>query len=227
MSPAFGHAMRRGSSTGGFTLIELLVVISIIAVLAAMLLPAIGLVKSQAKLLTCKNNLRQVAAVVLSYAADNEQFVPRTIGGSAQPDLLRFNDYLESLNSSGTKVYAIWQCTMPALRDQNWGTGMCFYLNWGALDDGKKAPFGRNIGRAKRSSEAMYCYDADQGGKAGYHRYRANMLFIDGHVADKADDSCRPGASYPWGPQDPGPTVSIEYLQYSDNNNRSIKGWDR
>jgi len=229
MPPIADRAERSPLRHTGFTLIELLVVVSIIAVLAAMLLPAIGLVKSQAKLLTCKNHLRQVAVVVLSYAADNNQYVPRTIGGSAQPDLVRFDPYIESLNSTGTKVYAIWQCNMPALRDQNWGTGMCYYLNWGSLDDGNKAPVGvgRNLARTKRSSEAMFCYDANQGGRAGYHNWRANMLFIDGRVADKADDSCRPGASYAWGPQDPGPTVSIEYLQYTDNNNRSVKGWDR
>ena len=43
----------------GFTLIELLVVISIIAVLMAILIPALTQVKEQARTIICKSNLRQ------------------------------------------------------------------------------------------------------------------------------------------------------------------------
>lgn len=51
-----------------FTLIELLVVISIIAILAAMLFPAIGMVRDSARTVHCLNNQRQIGLATSVYA---------------------------------------------------------------------------------------------------------------------------------------------------------------
>ncbi len=60
----------------GFTLIELLVVIAVIALLTALLLPALGQSKEAARLSQCLSNVRQLSIATSSYIADHEEMTP-------------------------------------------------------------------------------------------------------------------------------------------------------
>src|SRR5436190_20002002 len=71
---SFSARMQRKNA---FTLVELLVVIAILALLIAILLPALAAARAQANRVKCASNLRALGQVAFQYAYDNKGWIPR------------------------------------------------------------------------------------------------------------------------------------------------------
>ena len=97
---------RRRAAAGGFTLVELLVVISIIATLAALLIPGVTLVKSKANDLKCSNNLRQVATGIIAWQGSHDDECP--------PSLLAMFDASSGLQLKGLETKLLI-CPIPGI----------------------------------------------------------------------------------------------------------------
>jgi len=116
-------ALRR--SRGGFTLIELLVVIAIIAILIALLVPAVQKVREAAARTQCTNNLKQWGLGMQSYHDSNKALPPGTKSNprhSWVPYLWPFIDQTQVLAKYGDTV--IQQFYLPPATVQNTFNGV-------------------------------------------------------------------------------------------------------
>ena len=147
-----------------FTLIELLIVIAIIAILAGMLLPALGKAKSAAHVITCAGNLKTLSLGITLYCDENDGWfgpINKNSGSSRiypyiWVNQLYVSNYIEAKNRDSTKGYDNGKFT-PVLA--------CPFANW---DDPLKR--GWNLGsESYASADYGFNYHLTAAGN-GFHR---------------------------------------------------------
>src|SRR2546430_5190122 len=92
----------------GFTLVELLVVIGIIALLIAMLLPALNKARSAAKAASCLSTIRQLGTAYVMYTNQHRRSIPYYTPSAADvassPDLIGLGLWIGQLRGVYSKI---------------------------------------------------------------------------------------------------------------------------
>lgn len=164
------------SSHRGFTLVELLVVLAIIAVLAGLLLPALGAARERARGLSCLSNLHQTGLALQIFVDDNGNKMPVMYDALAgvprtnSIDLL-LKQHLGSLN--------VLRCPSDAA-DWFGRTGSSY--SWNSMLNGQDASHLKLLNLTADEHQIPLLFD-----KEGFHRARGknreyNFLYADGHI---------------------------------------------
>jgi prepilin-type N-terminal cleavage/methylation domain-containing protein len=104
----------------GFTLVELLVVITIIAILIALLLPAVQGAREAGRRLQCQNNLKQIALALHSYASRHGVLPPGAIlAGYPRSGTSNYDPWTEATSTATGKHGTSWMLQiLPFIEQQ-------------------------------------------------------------------------------------------------------------
>ena len=130
-----------------FTLIELLVVIAIIAILASLLLPALGGAKAKARRTVCGQGLRQIGLGMTMFADENDGYLPLTAHGGANAAI---QSWIFSLGPYIGEVDEIRLCPADPRREARRSAGGSSYSQNEFLSVPLIDPFGRPLEPRRR-----------------------------------------------------------------------------
>jgi prepilin-type N-terminal cleavage/methylation domain-containing protein/prepilin-type processing-associated H-X9-DG protein len=164
-----------------FTLVELLVVISIIAILAALLLPTLGRAKESARATVCLSNLHQVGVALQIYVSENNNKLPVMRDVSTDPAVAATNIF-PAIN----KVLApqlgntnVLRCPSD-LRQFFELTGSSYA--WNSLLNGEDADHLVVFSIHFDPPEIPVVFDKEDFHKARGPNKAVNYLYADGHI---------------------------------------------
>jgi prepilin-type N-terminal cleavage/methylation domain-containing protein len=112
-----GH-IKKAWTLRAFTLIELLVAIAIIAILAALLLPALTGAKERAMRASCKSSMRQFSLALHMYGDDNQQRLP---SGAPNAPMAPDDDHLPVISNSTSNAIVRYTATAKVLHCPSFG----------------------------------------------------------------------------------------------------------
>ena len=121
----------------GFSLIELLVVVSIIAILASLLLPAIKMVREAAISTKCMSGTRQYSLAIQAYVSENDGYYPPVSSPNGQqwPDLihelLQANSGQYVDNGGVASTSNVYYCPAWAQYRKSIGANLDWYIGYG------------------------------------------------------------------------------------------------
>ena len=187
-----------------FTLVELLMVIAIIVILSSMLLPALNKAKIKAKELNCISNLKQISAMVFTYAGDyNNWLVPVYLdSGNPWPLNLQSSGYTKNilnlrenyynpLTGSCDQFYAMMRTT--ANYSESKKIDKLSFKNGGSIVPSKFPLLVDSIKTSDPIKQTYYVYwtgttSFDAGRFINMrHSNRTNIAGADGHVVSCSD----------------------------------------